>query len=638
MLTDPALLSSIKSLWDKLWSGGLNNPLDAIEQLSFLLFLKRLDEQEEDAERQSRLRKQPYTPFFPDEKLRWSYWSKLEARQALDIVKEKVFPFIKKLGEPVETQGEATAGAEKAITVASSAKADKKPAKNAKEVAETPTPPRDPFAVLMANAEFKINKPSLLIEACKAIDAMQISSQNQDVQGDIYEYLLGQLNTAGTNGQFRTPRHIVRLMVRMMDPQPHERVCDPAAGTCGFLVNAWQHVLEQHTDPKHLSYDDDGFPHGLVGDRLDKKQWNFLQTKGFTGFDADSGMVMHRIGCMNLMLHGIKQPQFRYADTLSKGFGEASCYEVILANPPFKGAIDSSDVNPTLPVKCKKTEILFLHLFLRLLEQGGRAAVIVPDGVLFGSSGAHVAARKKLIEENRLDGVVSMPSGVFKPYAGVSTAILFFTKGAKTDRIWFYDMEHDGFSLDDKRQRVPENDLSDLLKCWKRRQDAKFSAQRVGRLTELQKQIQPLKHDRLKHHAIIHRLKFEEVIASGEERGDSSPPQTKAAGKRAESARQTKSTRAPLSARAAREQAEAELAELQARIQPLEDEINQLTRQFWVTKQQVSAQNYDLSASRYREVEHEETFYEEPSVTLERMRQLEQAAETTLKALEKSLS
>jgi type I restriction enzyme M protein len=435
---------------------------------------------------------------------------------------------------------------------------------------------------------------------------MQISSQNQDVQGDIYEYLLGQLNTAGTNGQFRTPRHIVRLMVQMMNPQPHERVCDPAAGTCGFLVNAWQHVLEQHTDPKHLSYDEDGFPHGLVGERLKPKELDFLQTKGFTGYDADSGMVMHRIGCMNLMLHGIKRPQFSYADTLSKGFGEASCYEVILANPPFKGAIDSSDVNPTLPVKCKKTEILFLHLFLRLLEQGGRAAVIVPDGVLFGSSGAHVEARRKLIEENRLDGVVSMPSGVFKPYAGVSTAILFFTKGAKTDRIWFYDMEHDGFSLDDKRQRVAENDLPDLLTCWQQRRDDKFAQQRATRLEKLQKQIAPLKQDRLKHHAIIHRLKFEEVIASG-------------------------SAESPLSAadvaRAAREQAEAELAELQTRIQPLEDEINQLTRQFWVTKQQVANQNYDLSASRYREVEHEETFYEEPRVTLERMRQLELLAE-----------
>lgn len=639
MLTDPALLSSIKSLWDKLWSGGLNNPLDAIEQLSFLLFLKRLDEQEEDAVRQARLRKQPYTPFFPDEELRWSHWTKLEAKKAHEIVRDKVFPFIKKLGEPIEKPETVTPTEAKALTAKRAASPG---AQDAKKQPEAEPAPRDPFAVLMANAEFKINKPALLIEACKAIDAMQISSQNQDVQGDIYEYLLGRLNTAGTNGQFRTPRHIVRLMVRMMDPQPHERVCDPAAGTCGFLVNAWQHVLEQNTDPKHLSYDEDGFPHGLVGDRLDKKQWQFLQTHGFTGFDADSGMVMHRIGCMNLMLHGIKQPQFSYADTLSKGFGESSCYEVILANPPFKGAIDSSDVNPSLPVGCKKTEILFLHLFLRLLEQGGRAAVIVPDGVLFGSSKAHVEARRKLIEENRLDGVVSMPSGVFKPYAGVSTAILFFTKGAKTDRIWFYDMAHDGFSLDDKRQRVPENDLSDLLKCWKRRQDAKFSAQRVGRLTELQKQIQPLKQDRLKHQAIIHRLKFEEVIAEAYSsplapRGEPTTPPTQRVGKKASAQLITRSDdgySASHSARAAREQAEAELAELQTRIQPLEDEINQLTRQFWVTKQQVAAQNYDLSASRYREVEHEETFYEEPSITLERMLALEKAAEGIVKTLE----
>jgi type I restriction enzyme M protein len=607
MLTDPVLLSSIKSLWDKLWSGGLNNPLDAIEQLSFLLFLKRLDEQEEDAQRQSRLRKQDYTPFFPDEKLRWSYWSKLEARQALDIVREKVFPFIKKLGEPIEIHGDKATTAEKSLTI--HARADWKDSTLVREEAPRgePPPPRDPFALLMANAEFKINKPSLLIEACKAIDAMQISSQNQDVQGDIYEYLLGQLNTAGTNGQFRTPRHIVRLMVRMMDPQPHERVCDPAAGTCGFLVNAWQHVLEQHTNPKHLSYDEDGFPHGLIGDRLSKEQWQFLQSKGFTGYDADSGMVMHRIGCMNLMLHGIKRPQFTYADTLSKGFTEASRYDVILANPPFKGAIDGSDVNPTLPVKCKKTEILFLHLFLRLLEQGGRAAVIVPDGVLFGSSNAHVEARRKLIEDNRLDGVVSMPSGVFKPYAGVSTAILFFTKGAKTEDIWFYDMEHDGFSLDDKRQRVPENDLPDVLSCWQQRHDEAFAKARAARLSKLKKQIAPLKQDRLKHHAIIHRLKFEEVIAVG---------------KNADKARTS------------REEAEAELAELQVRIQPLENEINQLTRQFWVNKKQVAAQNYDLSASRYREVEHEETFYEDASITLERMLALEKVTVDIAKTLE----
>src|SRR6202521_1654356 len=213
---------------------------------------------------------------------------------------------------------------------------------------------------------------------------------------------------------------------------------------------------------------------------------------------------------MNLMLHGIAAPNFRYTDTLSKAFTEERAYDVVLANPPFKGAIDSADVNPTLPVRCRKTEILFLHLFLRLLDNGGRGAVIVPDGVLFGSSGAHVEARKKLIEENRLDAVISMPSGVFRPYAGVSTAILFFTKGATTDRIWFYDMEHDGFSLDDKRQRVAESDIPDVLQCWRNRTDRNFNTKRSVRLTELKKTIAPLKADRLKYNEIIHRLTFEE--------------------------------------------------------------------------------------------------------------------------------
>ncbi len=320
-------------------------------------------------------------------------------------------------------------------------------------------------------------------------------------------------------------------------------------------------------------------------------------------------MTMLRIGSMNLMLHGLTSPRFHYTDTLSKGFNEEQAYDIVLANPPFKGAIDAADVNPSLPAKCKKTEILFLHLFLRLLENGGRAAVIVPDGVLFGSSNAHVEIRRKLIEENRLDGVISMPSGVFRPYAGVSTAVLLFTKAAATERIWFYDMEHDGFSLDDKRQRVPESDIPDLLDCWQHRHDPKFQKKRDARLAELQGQIAPLKADRLKHHAIIHRLKFEEVVADND--GDK--------------------------ARAPREKAEAELAELNERIAPLEREINQLGRQFSVTKEEVAAQNYDLSASRYRQVEQEEVFYEKAGVTLERMRQLEKKTESDLATLRKML-
>jgi type I restriction enzyme M protein len=564
MLTDITLRSAVEALWDKLWSGGLTNPLDAIEQLSFLLFLKRLDEREQDAERAGKLRGKKFTPIFPSLDLRWSQWTNLPADKALKHVREVVFPFIKTLGG---------AGGS--------------------------------FAAQMENAEFKINKPSLLIEACKAIDAMQISAQNQDVQGDLYEYLLSKLNTAGQNGQFRTPRHIIRMMVKMRDPRPGERICDPAAGTCGFLVNAWQYLLETHTDQRDIIYDEEGYPHGLTGSKLSKEEYEFSQTKALTGFDSDSGMTMLRIGSMNLMLHGIAAPNFRYTDTLSKGFGEERAYDVVLANPPFKGAIDSADVNPTLPVKCKKTEILFLHLFLRLLENGGRAAVIVPDGVVFGSSNAHVDIRKKIIEDNRLDGIISMPSGIFRPYAGVSTAVLLFTKGGTTEKIWFYDMEHDGYSLDDKRQTVAENDIPDVLECWDRRRDAKFQQKRAQRLANVEKQIAPLKTDRIQHHAIIHRLKFEEVVS-----------------------------KTPDKARAAREKAETELAELQSRITPLQTEINQLTRQFWVTKDQVKANRYDLSASRYRQIEQDEEFHADPKVTLQRMRQLETVAAAEVDALQ----
>jgi len=590
MLTDPQLRSKIDALWDKLWSGGLSNPLDAIEQLSFLVFLKQLDEREQDAERAARLRGKKSESLFPKtddgQKLRWSHWSQLPADQALRHVKDKVFPFLKNLGNRAGSFGEH-----------------------------------------MANAEFKINKPGLLIEACRAIESLDISGQNQDVQGDLYEYLLSKLNTAGTNGQFRTPRHIICMMVKMLDPRPGERLCDPAAGTCGFLVNAWQHLLESHTDPRDLVFDDEGYPHGLTGSRLAREHWDFAQTHAFTGFDSDSGMTMLRIGSMNLMLHGLTSPRFHYTDTLSKGFKEERAYDLVLANPPFKGAIDAADVNPSLPAKCRKTEILFVHLFLRLLENGGRAAVIVPDGVLFGSSNAHVEIRKKLIEENRLDGVVSMPSGVFRPYAGVSTAVLLFTKGAATERIWFYDMEHDGFSLDDKRQRVPENDIPDLLACWRHRQDPKFQKQRAARLAELQRQIAPLKKERLDHHALIHRLRFETVMN----------PQIDADLRRLPESEKRNLCQSAKSADRL-SSAESELAELNQRIAPLEKEINQLGRQFRVTKEQVAAQNYDLSASRYRQVEQEGVFYEKPAVTLERMRQLEQAAESDVAGLERMLA
>lgn len=575
MLTDSQLKSDVDALWNKMRDGGLPNPLDSIEQLSFLLFMKRLDEEETRREQQAKRKGTHYQSLFVDKdgkpkpEYRWSQWTQRTGDDALQFVKTKVFPFIKQIGG--KTSG---------------------------------------FAQHMANAEFKINKPTLLQEACASLDEMKVSQQNQDVQGDVYEYMLGKLgDAAGRNGQFRTPRHIIRMMVQMIDPKARERICDPAAGTAGFLVNAYQYILEKHTNPASLEYDEQGFPHHLTGETLEPQEREFLQTRALTGFDNDSGMTMLRIGAMNLMLHGIKEPNFRYADTLGKAFEEAKRYDVILANPPFKGAIDSGDVNDTLPARCKKTELLFLHLFLRLLDMGGRCAAISPEGVLFGSSGAHVETRKKLIEENRLEAVISMPGGVFRPYASVSTAVLIFTRGGTTDRIWFYDMEHDGYSLDDKRQKVAENDIPDLMDCWNHRRDGKFQQKRAKRLTDIQEQIAPLKKERLEHDAIIHRLKFEEAVSKTAEK-----------------------------ARDAREKAETERTELQSRITPLQMEINQLTRQFWVTKEHVKANKYDLSASRYREVEQDEDFYEEPKLTLKRLRQLEAAATNEVDALNEMMA
>lgn len=575
MLTDTKLRSQVDALWDKLWSGGLANPLDAIEQISYLLFLKHLDDEENQREKLAGLRQQPYEPRIPP-KMRWSYWSNLTGTQALAHLRDQVFPWFRNLGSADNTHTNGT-------------QSDEAPGE---ESASTSS-----FHLYMKNAELKINKPGLLIEATKLIDQMQISAQNQDVQGDLYEYLLSQLKNAGRNGQFRTPRHIIRMMVQMIDPRPHERIGDLAAGTAGFLVNAYQYILEQHTPSESLSYDQDGWPHNISGELLSEDEREFLQMQAFRGYDNDSGMTMLRIGSMNLMLHGIEQPQFYYMDTLSKDFKEAKAYDVILMNPPFKGAVDKDEVSQTLPSNTTKSELLFLHLILRALDMGGRVAVIVPDGVLFGSSKAHIELRRKIIEENRLDGVVSMPSGIFKPYAGVSTAILFFTRGGTTERVWFYDMEHDGFSLDDKRQPVPENDLPDILECWRNRHNLTFQETREQRLVELRQHIAPLKTAHLQGQSEINRQTFESAIASEEE------------------------TQVHTDLEVARSQD----ADLQAQIHPLQAEINQLNRQFWVEKKQLSENKYDLSASRYRQLEQDVVYYEKPEVTMERLLRLEKA-------------
>ncbi len=366
--------------------------------------------------------------------LRWSHFKQLEGGEMLTHVQTEVFPFIKQIN------GEESV-----------------------------------FAKYMADAVFIIPKPSLLVEAVTIIDALytEIEEQTQsgqtfqDTQGDMYEYLLSEISQSGKNGQFRTPRHIIKLMCELVSPKIGETIGDPACGTGGFLLGAYQYILTTHTTKKLITKDEDGFERGF-GDKLtDERLWTALREKTFFGYDFDTTMV--RIGLMNLLLHGITHPNIERSDTLSKKYNEDDHFDVILANPPFKGSIDKGDINENLSLKTTKTELLFVNRMINSLKIGGRATVIVPDGVLFGSSNAHKSLRKMLIEDCELQGVVSMPSGVFKPYAGVSTAIIVFVKGGTTERVWFYDMQADGYSLDDKRDRIETNDLSDIVEKWNRR-------------------------------------------------------------------------------------------------------------------------------------------------------------------------
>jgi type I restriction enzyme M protein len=451
MLT-PAIRSKVDQLWDRFWSGGIANPLTAIEQISYLLFMRRLDALDEKRRGDAEFLKEPFKSLFDGkyetrrgqkhsrQELRWSKFRHLPPEEMLEHVRDNVFPFIKTLGN---------GGQE--------------------------------FSRYMQDAVFIIPKASLLVEAVGVIDEIyaelererQESGQtSQDVQGDLYEYLLSEIATAGKNGQFRTPRHLIQMIVTLVDPKLGEEICDPACGTGGFLLGAYQHILTQHTSAEHRFVGEDGIERGLVGDRLsDPRQWTALKEKTFHGYDFDTTMV--RIGLMNLLLHGIDRPQLGYMDTLSKRFKETDRHDVVLANPPFKGSIDKGDINEELRLKTTKTELLFVNRIMNLLRVGGRAGVIVPDGVLFGSSNAHKDLRKMLIEECELQGIVKMPAGVFKPYAGVSTAALIFVKGGRTEFVWYYDMQADGWSLDDKREKVAENDIPDVIARWRARDPKK---------------------------------------------------------------------------------------------------------------------------------------------------------------------
>ena len=410
------LKSKVDRIWDAFWSGGISNPLEVIEQITYLLFLRRLDEMHTLSEKKANLGGGVIEDarFLPgQEHLRWSRFKNLDADVMYKTVATEVFPFVQQYGAQV-------GGDDSTLTDH------------------------------MKDARFTIPTSALLSKVVDMLD--DIPMDKRDTNGDLYEYMLGKIASAGQNGQFRTPRHIIKLMVDMTAPKPDDEICDPACGTAGFLVAASEHIRDKH-------------PSALT----DATQRRHFHRSMFHGYDFDN--VMLRIGSMNMLLHGIESPDIRYRDSLSEGASDdAEKYTLILANPPFAGSLDAEAVSKTLQrtVKTRKTELLFLALFLQLLETGGRAAVIVPDGVLFGSSKAHRELRRMLVEEQKLDAVVKLPSGVFKPYAGVSTAILFFTRtdSGGTDDVWFYDVRADGFSLDDKRNAIEADDLPDVLSRW----------------------------------------------------------------------------------------------------------------------------------------------------------------------------
>jgi type I restriction enzyme M protein len=423
------LKSQVDKIWETFWTGGISNPLTVIEQFTFLLFLRRLDENQlRDEKRANLLDTKIRNPLYSSEqeRFRWHSFVNKDPETMFDLFTKPqvdadnltVFEHMKQLGE----QNNKQAGV---------------------------------FAHYMKGATFMIPTPKLLDQVVQMIAKIQM--EDRDTKGDLYEYLLSKIATAGTNGQFRTPRHIIKMMVEMMQPTQEDTICDPACGTAGFLVASGEYVHEHHSDWFN-----------------DAQFLQHYQESMFTGIEFDATML--RIAAMNLQLHGIEHPQLISRDALSESNSDSrDQFSLILANPPFKGSLDYDGVESSLltTVKTKKTELLFLGLILRMLKVGGRCAVIVPDGVLFGSSNAHVQIRKTIIAQHKLEAVISMPSGVFKPYAGVSTAVLVFTKTnhGGTDNVWFYDMQADGYSLDDKRNPIKDNDIADIIARYQTRQN-----------------------------------------------------------------------------------------------------------------------------------------------------------------------
>tara|TARA_R110002110_G_scaffold207635_1_gene419796 strand:+ start:7037 stop:8638 length:1602 start_codon:yes stop_codon:yes gene_type:complete len=444
------LRNDIDKLWEKFWTGGITNPLTVIEQISYLMFARMLDMQEEMAERKAARTGKAFDRLFPDtsegQLLRWKNFHHMSGKELHKHLKNNVYPYFASLGQHSEEEGLGTEG--------------------------TAIQALGHIGEYMQDADLEIKNESVLVSSVEMVNNLPLTQS--DVKGDIYEYLLSKLTTAGINGQFRTPRHIIDAMIELIDPQPTDVICDPSCGTAGFLARTMEYLNKKYSSEAGTFADEDGNPH-YTGDLLEPYR-EHINKQMFWGFDFDTTML--RVSSMNMMLHGVNGANILYQDSLNKSVKEhypeqeEDFFDVVLANPPFKGSLDETNTNPDVLglVKTKKTELLFVAHILRSLKLGGRAAVIVPDGVLFGSSKAHQQLRKELIENNQLEGIVSLPSGVFKPYAGVSTAILIFTKGGTTERVWFYDLQADGFSLDDKRTPLKgegSNDLPDAIAKWK---------------------------------------------------------------------------------------------------------------------------------------------------------------------------
>ena len=437
------LRAKIDKLWNTFFANWLADPLTAIEQINYLIFMKRMD----DMDRQNVIKAQRLSSFtyesifvgtievgketYDLQRLRWSHWVELPAEEMFVFVKDVVFPFIKGLDGS------------------------------------------NGYADSLSDAVFMIPNASLLVTAVSILEDLHITEQNEDTAGDIYEYLLNEIASAWKGGAFRTPRHIIQMIVELVNPSKNDRICDPACGTAGFLINAYKHILKENTTKDGIFEDDMGKHY--TADLFSADDWKRIKSNTLFGYDFSTKMV--RVGMMNSILHGVTSPHITYQDTLGKHYLHNEEFDVILANPPFKGRILKSNIHPDFKVETTKTELLFLELMYDKLFVGGRCAVIVPDGVLFGSSNAHQKIREMLIENTELKAVISLPSGVFKPYAGVSTAILIFTKGDDTKKVWFYDLLSDWYSLDDKRTPILGSDIPDLKEkfktiVWARKYDA----------------------------------------------------------------------------------------------------------------------------------------------------------------------